>query len=62
MQDDTLPLNNSNATTTPLSTRLPFTKYDFGWVLLCIGMVVALLLFNGNVSSCIEPPAQNIRS
>ncbi|MEX9097826.1 hypothetical protein AB8G19_17780, partial [Salmonella enterica] len=24
MQDDTLPLNNSNATTTPLSTRLPF--------------------------------------
>ncbi|MGK7482841.1 hypothetical protein ACSREC_01300, partial [Salmonella enterica] len=37
MQDDTLPLNNSNATTTPLSTRLPFTKYDFGWVLLCIG-------------------------
>ncbi|MEX8955380.1 hypothetical protein, partial [Salmonella enterica] len=25
MQDDTLPLNNSNATTTPLSTRLPFT-------------------------------------
>ncbi|WP_447346543.1 hypothetical protein, partial [Salmonella sp. AM032] len=26
MQDDTLPLNNSNATTTPLSTRLPFTK------------------------------------
>ncbi|MEX9193176.1 hypothetical protein AB8G74_16715, partial [Salmonella enterica] len=23
MQDDTLPLNNSNATTTPLSTRLP---------------------------------------
>lgn len=40
MQDDTLPLNNSNATTTPLSTRLPFTKYDFGWVLLCIGMAI----------------------
>ncbi|MDI5454376.1 hypothetical protein MJM04_30950, partial [Salmonella enterica subsp. enterica serovar Cerro] len=28
------------ATTTPLSTRLPFTKYDFGWVLLCIGMAI----------------------
>ncbi|EPU6799241.1 hypothetical protein ACVY0V_004425, partial [Salmonella enterica subsp. enterica serovar Infantis] len=28
MQDDTLQLNNSKATTTPLSTRLPFTKYD----------------------------------
>ncbi|EOW4743552.1 hypothetical protein ACOXC7_004790, partial [Salmonella enterica subsp. enterica serovar Infantis] len=27
MQDDTLQLNNSKATTTPLSTRLPFTKY-----------------------------------
>ncbi|ECB4180958.1 transporter [Salmonella enterica subsp. enterica serovar Java] len=40
MQDDTLPLNNSNATTTSLSTRLPFTKYDFGWVLLCIGMAI----------------------
>lgn len=40
MQDDTLPLNNSKATTTPLSTRLPFTKYDFGWVLLCIGMAI----------------------
>ncbi|KSB87139.1 hypothetical protein LFZ31_03380 [Salmonella enterica subsp. enterica serovar Newport str. S09097] len=26
------------------------------------GVVVALLLFNGNVSSCIEPPAQNIGS
>ncbi|EPA9774338.1 hypothetical protein ACQ9PB_004259, partial [Salmonella enterica subsp. enterica serovar Infantis] len=26
MQDDTLQLNNSKATTTPLSTRLPFTK------------------------------------
>ncbi|EOY5018673.1 hypothetical protein, partial [Salmonella enterica] len=25
MQDDTLQLNNSKATTTPLSTRLPFT-------------------------------------
>ncbi|EOX9227161.1 hypothetical protein ACPXZ9_004120, partial [Salmonella enterica subsp. enterica serovar Infantis] len=24
MQDDTLQLNNSKATTTPLSTRLPF--------------------------------------
>ncbi|HGH5085697.1 TPA: transporter, partial [Salmonella enterica subsp. enterica serovar Minnesota] len=40
MQDDTLQLNNSKATTTPLSTRLPFTKYDFGWVLLCIGMAI----------------------
>ncbi|SQB40423.1 Inner membrane transport protein YhjV [Citrobacter koseri] len=37
MQDNTLQLSNSKATTAAFSKKLPFTKYDFGWVLLCIG-------------------------
>ncbi|KYI91054.1 transporter, partial [Salmonella enterica subsp. enterica serovar Typhimurium] len=40
MQDYTLPFFNSYATTTPLSTRFPFTKYDFGWGLLRFGMAI----------------------
>ncbi|HGL4323751.1 TPA: aromatic amino acid transport family protein [Citrobacter koseri] len=40
MQDNTLQLSNSKATTAALSGKLPFTKYDFGWVLLCIGMAI----------------------
>ncbi|VEB90943.1 Inner membrane transport protein YhjV [Citrobacter koseri] len=40
MQDNTLQLSNSKATTAAFSKKLPFTKYDFGWVLLCIGMAI----------------------
>lgn len=40
MQDNTLQLSNSKATTAAFSGKLPFTKYDFGWVLLCIGMAI----------------------
>ncbi len=40
MQDDTLQLSNNTATTVPFSKKIPFTKYDFGWVLLCIGMAI----------------------
>ena len=31
MQHNTLPKHNQ---------KLPFTRYDFGWVLLCIGMAI----------------------
>lgn len=31
MQDNTLQLRDQ---------KLPFTRYDFGWVLLCIGMAI----------------------
>lgn len=39
MQDNTLQLSNNTATAVPFS-KIPFTKYDFGWVLLCIGMAI----------------------
>lgn len=44
MQDNTLQLSNTTATAASFSTKLPFTKYDFGWVLLCIGGDAANLL------------------
>lgn len=40
MQDNTLQLSNNTATAVPFSKKIPFTKYDFGWVLLCIGMAI----------------------
>lgn len=40
MQDNTLQLSNNTATAVPFSQKIPFTKYDFGWVLLCIGMAI----------------------
>ncbi|NDO82605.1 transporter [Citrobacter sp. NCU1] len=40
MQDNTIQLSNNKTTITSSSKRLPFTKYDFGWVLLCIGMAI----------------------
>ncbi|VFS27959.1 Inner membrane transport protein YhjV [Yokenella regensburgei] len=40
MQDNTLQLRNNEVTAAAFSTKLPFTRYDFGWVLLCIGMAI----------------------
>ena len=40
MQDNTLQLSHNTATAVPFSKKIPFTKYDFGWVLLCIGMAI----------------------
>ncbi|WP_436857338.1 transporter [Citrobacter tructae] len=39
MQHDTS-LSDHNNTREPALRRLPFTRYDFGWVLLCIGMAI----------------------
>ncbi|AUO66923.1 transporter [Citrobacter amalonaticus] len=40
MQHDTSPLSDHRASGKPASQSLPFTRYDFGWVLLCIGMAI----------------------
>ncbi|WP_258328986.1 amino acid permease [Citrobacter farmeri] len=40
MQHDTSPLSTHYASGKPASQTLPFTRYDFGWVLLCIGMAI----------------------
>lgn len=40
MQHDTSPFSNHRASDKPASQTLPFTRYDFGWVLLCIGMAI----------------------
>lgn len=40
MQHDTSPLSTHHASGKPGSQTLPFTRYDFGWVLLCIGMAI----------------------
>ena len=40
MQHDTSPLSTHHASDKPASQTLPFTRYDFGWVLLCIGMAI----------------------
>ena len=40
MQHDTSPLSTHHASGKPASQALPFTRYDFGWVLLCIGMAI----------------------
>lgn len=42
MQDDILLLNNSNVMIILFLMRLLFIKYDFGWVFLCIGMVIGV--------------------
>jgi serine transporter len=33
-------LHSSNTTRAAAADKLPFTRYDFGWVLLCIGMAI----------------------
>ncbi len=40
MQHDTSPLCDRRTSGKPASQTLPFTRYDFGWVLLCIGMAI----------------------
>ena len=40
MQHDTSPLSDHCVSGKPASQSLPFTRYDFGWVLLCIGMAI----------------------
>ncbi|WP_336220015.1 transporter [Citrobacter amalonaticus] len=40
MQHDTSPLDSYHTSGKPASQSLPFTRYDFGWVLLCIGMAI----------------------
>jgi serine transporter len=40
MQHDTSPLSDHRTSGKPASQSLPFTRYDFGWVLLCIGMAI----------------------
>ncbi len=40
MQDNTLPLRDQKPQPRSLTQKLPFTRYDFGWVLLCIGMAI----------------------
>lgn len=40
MQHDTSPFSDHRASGKPASQTLPFTRYDFGWVLLCIGMAI----------------------
>lgn len=40
MQDDTILIKNNRTTIPGDVKKLPFTNYDFGWVLLCIGMAI----------------------
>ncbi|MGM7292373.1 transporter [Escherichia fergusonii] len=40
MQDKAVPLSSNTTTTRSSLKKLPFTKYDFGWLLLCIGMAI----------------------